>query len=164
MNLPRILRNPAPQSGTPSMSENNTNTRLEPKAPAPMAPPISGQAYAPPRYRSQAYAQAQAEWEQLDNELAYTKDQCESLRAQIKVVEETIKALKIERDELRSSNERLVRENTDMHASVTAAANCLVGLVAKRSNGNSDDPRLDARDAIEAALTATSTGALHHGN
>lgn len=129
-----------------------------------VAPPVQAsspppQAYAPPRMRSAAYAQAQAEWDAIENELAYTKDQCDSLRAQCKVGEETIKALKIERDELRAHNERLLRENTTIGSSVARAVDVLIGLkqeIERIKNGHGEalsaSVEAEAKLAIERAM------------
>ena len=149
-----------------------TSTRpRDPTLPLPANPvlPASGQAYAPPRMRSAAYAQAQAEWDAIENELAYTKDQCESLRAQVKVGEETIKALKLDRDEqlrkaddaiakLKTDNERLLRENITIGASMARTIDTLIGLkqdIERIKNGHSSiDPSVEeeAKLAIEKAL------------
>lgn len=117
------------------------------------------QAYAPPRMRSAAYAQAQAEWDAIENELAYTKDQAESLRAQVKVGEETIKALRLEREELRAHNERLLRENTTIGSSVARAVDVLIGLkqeIERIKNGHGEalsaSVEAEAKLAIERAM------------
>lgn len=156
MNLPPLFRKD---------KEMVDDTRPKPSLPLPAEPrlPASGQAYAPPRMRSAAYAQAQAEWDAIENELAYTKDQCDSLRAQLRVAEETIKALKLDRQEndekaevemakLKADNERLLRENITIGSSVGRAVDVLIGLRQEMERIKNGHPALDPAIEDEAKL------------
>src|SRR5262245_45096002 len=110
----------------PSMSEHQ-----------PKLPPLPRQAtvevpqnFAPPprRVTSRAAQEAAVQWEELENDLSYTKDLLQSREAALKVNEATILALREELRLVKERNEILLRENTRVAARLDSAVDVLLGI------------------------------------
>lgn len=79
--------------------------------------------------RSERAAEAAQHVVDLENSLASAQHEIEGLRARNSVIEEANKLLHEELDSLKRDNNRLLRENVEVHTRVTAAAEALMRII-----------------------------------
>lgn len=82
----------------------------------------------PTRRRSERAAQAEAEWEQLENDARHWRKEADAQISRNSVLEESIRIMHEDLERTQRHNERLVRENTTMCERVKIAAEVLIGL------------------------------------
>jgi chromosome segregation ATPase len=137
-----------------------------PKPTLPAAPQLPAE-YAPAKRRplSAQAAEAAQRWQDLEDELTHTKSTLEDLRAVHNVLEESNRVLHEDIERLKLTNERLVRENTTIHARLSTAAEIIVGIMKPLQPVIMDEQRLEAAISDPSAKPHSfSTTDLETGN